>query len=71
MKNWNGKEVKCVDSNGNEVKVGDSLTDFRGDKAIVKSFEAPHKPGAKGRIYVEGGWGYYASVFRCEYVEIE
>ena len=81
MKNWNNKEVICINSTtGQQVNIGDEVTTFRGKKRIVKSFEPPHKPSANGRIYSycpsnddEKPFvnGYYASVFGCEYVEVD
>jgi len=59
---------------GAEVKVGDTVTSFRGEKAIVKYLEPPHKPSASGRVYVTqegmtGQQGFYASVFGLKYVD--
>lgn len=34
-----------------EVKVGDVVTDFRGDVWTVKGFTAPHRPGSTGRVH--------------------
>jgi hypothetical protein len=52
-------------STGLPVKVGDDLTDFRGDPAKVSSIEEPHKPSSTGRIYTVAGGSYFPSVFDC------
>lgn len=59
-----------------EVKVGDVVTDFRGDKATVKYFREPHKPSSEGKITVtEDGsdWSaeYYVSVYGLEWIDRE
>lgn len=59
---------------GIEVKTGDTLTDFRGETAIFKSFEEPHKPSSTGKVYSKReGSEYssqnYPSVFGLKIVE--
>lgn len=62
---------------GSEVKKGDEITDFRGDKAIVEGWEAPREKGKSGRVYVkytrEDGssfsHGYYPEVFGLKWKE--
>lgn len=57
------------------VVLGQIVTDFRGDKAIVTGWEEPHKPSSSGRIYVK--WdedqtmdnSYYPSVFGAKWEE--
>lgn len=50
------------------VQIGDALTDFRGDSAVVASIEAPRKPSSTGRIYTTDGMGYFPSVFGCTWI---
>jgi hypothetical protein len=64
------------DDTGLEVEVGETVTDFRGEKARVVSIERPHHAGSTGRIYVQplfAEWtqGYYPSVFNCTWIERE
>lgn len=60
---------------GEEVRIGDLVIDFRGDKATVTATEEPRHAASSGRIYVvdaEGFRGnYYPSVFDCEWIERE
>lgn len=66
MKNYRNKEVILVDTNtGKEVKIGDTITTFRGNKEIAKFFQPPHKSSASGKVN-----NYYASVYNCKYKEI-
>lgn len=62
MKNYNNETVILTDSKGKEVKIGDILTDFRGDKEVFKYAEPPHKPNASGKVN-----GYYAGVYDCKF----
>lgn len=54
---------------GIEVKVGDVLTDFRGDTAVFRSFAEPHKPSSSGKVYTDGLGGKYPQVFGLKIVE--
>ena len=66
MRNYRDKEVKLVNTNtGKEVKIGDTVTDFRGETTTVKHVQPPHKSNASG--YVND---YYASVYNCKFVEV-
>ena len=66
MRNYRDKEVKLVNTNtGKEVKIGDTVTSFRGETATVRYVRPPHKSSASG--YVND---YYASVYDCEFVEV-
>lgn len=56
---------------GYEIRVGDHVRNFRGELAIVEGWQKPTSPASTGRIYVDGGRGYYPSVFNCEWVERE
>ena len=68
------EELKLYHKNGKEVKVGDEVVDFRGEKAIVVSTILPKHEGSSGRVCVkqEGeNWErcYYPSVFDLEWKE--
>jgi len=66
MRNYRDKEVKLVNrTTGEEVKVGDIVTDFRGETATVRYMNPPHKSSASG--YVND---YYAGVYNCKFVEV-
>lgn len=61
---------------GEEVKVGDVVTTFRGKKCEVKYFREPHKPSSEGKVTVkeEGSsfcMEYYVSVIGAEWIERE
>jgi len=57
---------------GLEVQRGEVVTDFRGDRATVTSWEAPRHSGSTGRVYVEAEAGYnqgfYPSVFNLKWI---
>lgn len=52
--------------NGQPVKTGEILEDFRGDQFRVTGGQAPHKPSSTGRIYTDAGH-YYPTVFNCKW----
>lgn len=59
--------------NGQPVRVGDQLTDFRGDNMEVTGGTPPHKEGSTGRIDArEPGTTdsaqYYPGVVNCAWV---
>ena len=54
---------------GVEVKTGDTLTNFRGETAIFRSFEEPHKPSSTGKVYTDGLGGKYPSVYGLKIVD--
>lgn len=61
---------------GEPVSVGDTVTDFRGEEAILTGGTPPHKPSSTGRVFVrsasaEVGWSgeYYPSVYNLKWVE--
>lgn len=61
------KQAKLINNKtGKEVKVGDKVSDFRGDKGILTDV-TPHT-GANGHIYMDG-CRYYPSVIDCKFVE--
>ena len=64
-KNW-----VLLDKSDNEVRVGDTVTDFRGDEVEVKSFDPPHKWGSVGRVVTTHGLRY-AAVYDLRYKFVE
>ena len=50
--------------------VGEELTSFRDEKAILKSGTPPHKPSSSGRIYTTLG-EYFPHVFGLKWIEIK
>jgi hypothetical protein len=66
MRNWRDKEVKLINrTTSEEVKIGDIVTDFRGETAKVKYMNPPHKSSSNGFVN-----NYYASVYDCKFVEL-
>lgn len=62
------------ETTGQEVKEGDTVTTFRGEKGILSGFREPHKPSSTGRVYVEfEGQSYtsefFPSVIDCKIVD--
>jgi hypothetical protein len=55
-----------------EVKVGDELIDFRGEKSTCVGWQEPQHPGSTGRVYVSReqikSIQFYPSVFNLEWV---
>lgn len=60
---------------GIEIKTGDIVTDFRGDRWICRGFTPPRHPGSTGRIHVLSDHNdninteFYPSVFEAEIVK--
>ena len=60
---------------GKTLKVGDTLTDFRGEKSVLTGMTPPHKPSSTGRVFVAEDWGdgkkhegsYFPGVFNAEW----
>jgi hypothetical protein len=66
MKNYRDREVILVNrTTGKQVKVGDEVTSFRGEKTTVKYMNPPHKSSSSGFVN-----NYYASVYDCKFVEL-
>lgn len=66
MKDYRDIKVKLVNiTTGEQVNIGDEVTSFRGEKAIVKSIYPPHKSSASGKVNY-----FYASVYNCEFIEV-
>lgn len=51
-----------------EVMVGDAITSFRGETAVLKGGRPPHKPSSTGRVFIEGA-EYFPSVFDLKWVQ--
>lgn len=51
------------------VKLGDTLTSFRGEAVELVGIIKPHKPESTGRVIVQGGGQgqYFPSVFGLEW----
>lgn len=65
--------AKLVHENGEEVKKGDEVISFRGEKAVVTGWQVPAYEGKSGRVYVkwEGSndeMGYYPRVFGLKWL---
>lgn len=62
---------------GAEVQVGDAVTTFRNEPAVVVDWRKPHKPASSGFVTVrflgEPDYTneYYAGVVDCEWIERE
>lgn len=52
-----------VDNFGQQIEVGETRQDFRGELSIIEGGTPPHKPGSTGRVYIKEGREYYPSVF--------
>lgn len=69
-------EPYLIHKNGERVKEGDEVVDFRGDKAIVESWVAPKFEGKSGRVYVKEilksgesfEAGYYPEVYGLKWI---
>jgi len=67
MTNYRNKEVKLVHvPTGKSLTFGDTITDFRGETTTISSMNPPHKSSSVGFVN-----NFYASVYFCEYVEID
>lgn len=68
-------KYKLVDEKtGREIQLNETLTDFRGDTAVLTGLEPPHKPSASGKVVVLEGDGtrlYYAGVYGLKYIKVE
>ncbi len=50
--------------------LGDTVTDFRGDKAELCGGHPPRHAASTGRVYVEPGAEYFPSVFGLEWAKV-
>ena len=63
--------MRVIDkTTGNEVKPGNTITDFRGNLAIFIAATRANEDGRDGKVRVGGEYGveYYARVFNLEVV---
>ena len=69
------KQYKLVSNKtGAEIKVGDTVTTFRGEPHILMSFDHGTTPSSTGRVYVSYGLddfrqAFYPSVIDAKIVE--
>lgn len=59
--------MKLINNRGKQVKVGDKVTNFRGETRTVQEIHPPHKPSSCGHITTEGGF-HYVTVYGLEFV---
>jgi hypothetical protein len=52
-----------------EVKIGDTITSFRGDKNVLKGGTPPRYSTGAGRVFVEGA-EYFPSVFNLAWIQL-
>jgi hypothetical protein len=52
--------------NGQPVKPGQTLKDFRGDPYRIDGGRAPHHPASTGKVWTSGG-EFFPSVFGCKW----
>jgi hypothetical protein len=45
--------TKLIHEDGHEVKVGDEVTTFRGEKAVVTGWVAPLHAASTGRVHIK------------------
>ncbi len=68
MTEWTGYAGKKFNlirkATGEEVKLGDPIVDFRGDKDTAGSIRAPQKESSNGHVN-----NMYAKVFDLKFVE--
>jgi len=65
--------MKLINSNTlREIKIGDSVQTFRGERGILTGFTEPHKPSSTGKVYVNTGGDFdnqwYPSVIGGQFV---
>jgi hypothetical protein len=52
-----------------QCRIGDTVTDFRGDTAVLAGGSPPHKPSSSGFAYTQGNRELYVGVFGLEWVK--
>ena len=52
------------------VERGQVLTDFRGEKEMVRGGTAPHKSNSTGRIRMAPGSEYFPGVYGCKWIKL-
>jgi hypothetical protein len=58
-----------VHKNNAPAVEGETITDFRGEKAILTGGRPPHKPSSSGFVFTDNGGMYYPSVFKLEWIK--
>lgn len=74
MSNYNRRSpFKLIsERSGIEIRVGSSVTTFRGEKGTLTMLVPPHKPSSSGHVIVKldhGEHQFYPSVIGARYVE--
>lgn len=67
-----------LDKDGESVRKGEVIADFRGDMAVVVGGRPPHKPGSSGFVHarymtdegLSGECEYYATVYGLKWKEL-
>lgn len=59
--------MKLVNKQGKTVKVGDKVTNFRGEVRTVQEIHPPRKTSSTGHITTEAGF-HYVTVYDLEFV---
>ena len=65
--NWAQEACVLVDADGQPVKVGQTVTNFRGQTAKVEGGVAPHKSNSEGFVVTSRGESY-AGVYGLRWV---
>jgi hypothetical protein len=60
---------------GNEIKAGDAVVTFRGERATVIGFQPPQHPASTGRVHIKDAEGrdhwFFPGVINARIVEIK
>jgi len=68
---YDGKLWLLIDSVTQvSVERGQVLTDFRGEKEMVRDGTPPHKSNSTGRIRMAPGNEYFPSVYGCKWIKV-
>jgi hypothetical protein len=75
--NYADEQVQLVnETSGAPVRIGQTVTDFRGNKSILTGAEAPHKESSTGRVYAKTNayastaTSFYPSVFGLKWTAV-
>jgi len=63
---WDGQYDLIDKATGQGIRPGDFIQSFRGEIVRADHWQAPHKPGASGKVN-----GFYASVFDLKWKKVE
>lgn len=67
---WQGDYCELVDLDGEQVYLGDVVTDFRGTQEPIAGGFPPHKIESQGKVWTDNfGPQYYPSVFNLKWVK--